>query len=141
MTSLSQSRRPLTSRTLPNSPSKSRVVSGSKRPRSPEHGEPHVQPILKRVCLAPTTVARDLQREKKAEREQREAEFRQKYTRAFPMWKFYFDTEKPLSVSQSSLRTRVVQLKAVSQRTIVQLLECPDAYVYCRKLWTFSTNL
>jgi len=112
MTSLFQSRRPLTSRLVPNSPGKTRVVSGTKRPRSPDRGEPLVHPVKKRV--RPNQVA-DLQKEKKAEREQMEAEFRDKYIRAFPMWKFYFDTEKTLSVSQSSLKSRVLQLGAVSQ--------------------------
>lgn len=114
MTSLFQSRRPLTSRPVPNSPGKTRV-SGSKRPRSPEHGEPHAHLTLKRVRPAQVPVARDSLKDKKSEREQREAEFRVKYIRAFPTWKFYFDTEKPLSVSQSTLRSRILQLGAVSQ--------------------------
>ena len=119
-----QSRRPLTSRTVPNSPGKTRVVSGSKRLRSPERGV-HAQPIMKRARLVPVA-ARDLQKERKAEREQREAEFRDKYTRAFPTWKFYFDTEKPLSVSQSSLKMRVVQLGAVSHCIIID---------FCNSSW------
>ena len=112
MTSVFQLRRPLSSRFVPNSPTKTRVVSSFKRPRSPEPGVSYDQPVLKRARPAPPPVARDLQR--RTEREQREAEFREKYTRAFPSWTFYFDTEKPLSVSQSSLRSGVLQLKAVS---------------------------
>jgi len=111
MTSLFQSRRPLTSRIVPNSPARTRVVSGIKRPRSPDHGGALAHPVTKRVR---SNLVAELQKEKMAEREQMEAEFRDKYTRAFPMWKFYFDTEKTLSVSQSSLKSRVLQLGAVS---------------------------
>ena len=129
MTSLPQSRRPLSSLIVLNSPTKTRVASGLKRPRSPEPRISHDQSVLKRARPAPPPVARDLLNEKRTEREQREAEFREKYTRAFSLWTFYFDTEKPLSVSQSSLRTRVLQLKAVSRGTVTQFLQFPDAYV------------
>jgi len=110
-------RRPLTTRTLPNSPNKAtRVISGTKRARSPELGGPSIQTV-KRARLAPVPAlpVKDPQKEKKTEREQKESEFRNKYTRAFPSWKFYFDTEKPLSVNESSLRSRVLSLGAVSQ--------------------------
>ena len=69
---------------------------------------------MKRARLARVAPVKDLQEEKKTEREQKEVEFREKYTRAFPTWKFYFDTEKPLSVNESSLRARVLSLGAVS---------------------------
>lgn len=121
MNSLFQSRRPLSSRALPNSPSKTRVISGAKRPRSPEKPENPPQSVFKRFRSTQGPVARDLQKERKTEREQRETEFREKYTRAFPTWRFYFDTEKPMSISQSSLRTRVLQLGAVSLDNMVIL--------------------
>lgn len=117
---LSHRRRPLTTRTLLNSPSNvTRTVSGSKRARSPENGEVQTHHVLKRVrpLEPPPSIvpSRDIRKEteRKMEREQKEAEFREKYSRAFPTWKFYFDTEKPLSISKSSLKSRVLSLGAV----------------------------
>jgi len=143
---LSHLRRPLSTRTLPNSPSKAtRIVSGSKRARSPEHGEAQGQRVLKRArVLAPPPVivpTRDLrkERERKTEREQQEAEFREKYTRAFPTWKFYFDTEKPLSISESSLKSRVLSLGSVCRAIFVPFDN--NSSLICRELSIFSIKM
>ncbi|OJA14498.1 hypothetical protein AZE42_04452 [Rhizopogon vesiculosus] len=123
------SRRPLSTRTLPlqvppsMSPSKPITRSSQlvKRPRSPdltgdltEH-----QSIVKRVRAAPAEAThgedhRDRDR-RRVERELQKADFRVKYTRAFPGWVFYFDLDllDPESASlRSSLAARVLHLKA-----------------------------
>ncbi|KAG6864876.1 hypothetical protein C0991_006643 [Blastosporella zonata] len=88
-------RRPLTSRhQLPTivSSVKPRTVSGNKRPRSPEpHADsPAHSQASKRVKA--DFAARDKAKEQKLlEREQQKAEFKDKYTRAFPTFTFYFD--------------------------------------------------
>ncbi|KAJ7078930.1 Dfp1/Him1, central region-domain-containing protein [Mycena belliarum] len=74
-------------------PLKSRSVSGSKRPRSPDQSL-EVQP--KRQKAVASTNGQDVDKEKArrhAEREQQRTEFKDKYRRAFPSWKFYFDTD------------------------------------------------
>ncbi|KAG5646309.1 hypothetical protein DXG03_003906 [Asterophora parasitica] len=99
-------RRPLANRSLQHphpstvSPLKHlRTASGSKRPRSPEpSADPSLShPTVKRVKAAVdpslASKARDAKaRERKhVEREQQKAEFKEKYTRAFPGFTFYFD--------------------------------------------------
>ncbi|KAF8972962.1 Dfp1/Him1, central region-domain-containing protein [Flammula alnicola] len=101
MATLFPPRRALGNRSLQNpsnlTPSKqTRTVSGSKRARSPDHGDTQVSPTLKRVRATAPPISRELQKDKErkqAEREQKEAEFRRKYTNAFPGWIFYLDSE------------------------------------------------
>lgn len=129
-------RRPLTNRTLFNSPIKqNRVLSGSKRPRSPEPAEAPTQPTTKRVRptgdapkpvvpkqAAPKAVAptRNLEKEKRqTEREQKEAEFRDKYKRAFPTWKFYFDPDGLSGHNVHRMKSRVEHLNGVCSLSIV----------------------
>ena len=104
-------RRPLTTRTLqnPTVPS-ARSASLSKRPRSPEaHPDPSAPRISsKRVkttapysTTAPAQVSasttrpstKDRKYAERAEREQQRAEFRDKYSRAFPTFTFCFDID------------------------------------------------
>jgi regulatory subunit for Cdc7p protein kinase len=119
-------RRPLSTRTLPlqvpptMSPFKQGVRSASlllKRPRSPD---PTADESVKRVRPAPTEATHGEDRKDKerrrVERESQKAEFRFKYTRAFPGWVFYFDLDlsDPESAAlRDSLTARVVHLKSV----------------------------
>ncbi|KAJ7502751.1 Dfp1/Him1, central region-domain-containing protein [Mycena galericulata] len=73
----------------------SRSVSGSKRPRSPDQSLDVVPKRLKAVASVPSHREKEVDKEKArrhAEREQQRIEFKEKYRRAFPSWKFYFDT-------------------------------------------------
>jgi hypothetical protein len=126
------SRRPLSTRTLPlqvpstMSPSKPAGLRSAsmliKRPRSPDPtGEfTEHQATVKRVRAAPAEATdgedhRDRER-RRVERELQKADFRVKYTRAFPGWVFYFDLDllDPESAAlRSSLAARVMHLKAV----------------------------
>ena len=111
-------RRPLVSRSLQGhsklSPTKQlRTSSTSKRPRSPEP-----QTTQKRVrsatikCTVPTT--RDLSKEQRiAEREQKEEEFRRKYSRSFPLWTFYLDIDNIDPSLVQSFKSRLRHLGAV----------------------------
>ncbi|KAF9502036.1 hypothetical protein BDN71DRAFT_1460637 [Pleurotus eryngii] len=69
-------------------------VGSAKRARSPE---PHPAKATKRIRplaqAATTAVAEEGKGRKKVEREQQKAEFREKYTKAFPSWVFYFDPD------------------------------------------------
>ncbi|TFK44599.1 Dfp1/Him1, central region-domain-containing protein [Crucibulum laeve] len=92
--------RPQTTTSVPAAINSSRSVSASfKRPRSPDHVEPSApRPISKRprssVSSQVACATRDVGKERRhAEREQQNAEFKEKYTRAFPSWTFYFDSE------------------------------------------------
>ncbi|GLB37228.1 putative zinc finger in DBF-like proteins [Lyophyllum shimeji] len=116
-------RRPLATRSLQASstlsPLKShRTVSASKRPRSPEPPvDPSTsQPTTKRVKAldpSPASKARDQLRERKhLEREQQKAEFKEKYTRAFPAFTFYFDELNIGSVALDAYEERIEQLGA-----------------------------
>lgn len=107
-----------------------RQSSSTKRAHSPEPTEGHGQSI-KRVRAAPDSVratpqeqkrrdGKDARPETKEERDRqralRESEFRDKYTRAFPGWTFYFDLDAhqpELAALRSKLERRVTQLGAV----------------------------
>jgi regulatory subunit for Cdc7p protein kinase len=126
-------RRPLTSRPIQTpiaiSPFKTsaRVVSSTaKRARSPEPAGDAgiIQTTVKRARAIPPSpinhVAREEDRKekdrRKAERDAQKAEFRLKYTRAFPTWVFYFDLDAldPESTSnRDTLEAQVVQLGGV----------------------------
>ncbi|RDB25382.1 Hsk1-interacting molecule 1 [Hypsizygus marmoreus] len=114
-------RRPLADRSLQRpsvlSPSKPfRAVSASKRPRSPDPAaDPTAShPVSKRVKAAapsPASVIRDKNKERKqAEREQQKAEFKEKYTRAFPGFTFYFEEGAVGHVAQESYEEMIEQL-------------------------------
>ncbi|KAL0956061.1 hypothetical protein HGRIS_002230 [Hohenbuehelia grisea] len=104
-------RRPLATRTalLPQclSPMKqTRTVSGSKRERSPDPSNDLAPKTLKRVKATTTTLGnQEEDRERKrVEREQARLEFKEKYSKAFPKFKFYFDTDTIESASLLALR-------------------------------------
>lgn len=122
-----QFRRPLTSRTL--SPLKStRSVSGSKRAHSPD---PAADPVIsKRVRAAPSpttkqhneTRERDRQR-KQAERQlraEKNAEFKEKYRRAFPGWKFYFDSDT--IEPANAIAAKICEVKVKQLGGVIRLL-------------------
>lgn len=119
-------RRPLANRPLPLqvpsifSPLKSsRTVSGSsKRARSPDPIDASTSKRARAVAPAPSTLtaARDVAKERKqAEREQQKAEFKDKYCRAFPHFRFYFDLEniEPDRAATQDLEARIQQLGGV----------------------------
>lgn len=116
-------RRPLANRSIqPHglylSPTKQhRTVSGSKRPRSPDRQDVFSNLAAKRVRATqePSALApRDLQKERRnTVREQQEAEFKDKYTRAFPTWTFCFDSVDVSSSVVQSFKTKILHLGGV----------------------------
>lgn len=113
-TSLPQ-RRPLSSRFLqgpsqPSPPKQVRAVSGSKRPRSPDHGDaPHTKRV--RAITQDSATSRNINKERK--NAEREAEFKQKYTRAFPGWIFYLDSETLAKNVEHTFRAKILHLGGV----------------------------
>jgi regulatory subunit for Cdc7p protein kinase len=114
-------RRPLTNRPLQNPTTRS--ASLPKRPRSPDtHPDPFaLRPSSKRVKAAgPSPVnastrasaqatrpsTRDRKQAERSEREQQKAEFKEKYSRAFPTFTFCFDIDNvgPVDVLVSKIR-------------------------------------
>lgn len=121
-------RRPLTNRSVqgPSNPSPSkqtRTVSGSKRPLSPDHGDFHASSTVKRARSANTQEtptpqdSRGPEKGKKAseriEREQKAIEFKDKYSRAFPTFKFYFDYENVGPKDAVQLKSMILRLGGV----------------------------
>ncbi|KAG6878527.1 hypothetical protein C0993_004425 [Termitomyces sp. T159_Od127] len=114
-------RRPLTSRhahqipTIVSSTKPQRTVSGNKRARSPEplaDSSVLLQSSKRVKAVDPTpSLARDKARERKhIEREQQKAEFKEKYTRAFPSFTFYFDELNITSEEQDFLEESIEKL-------------------------------
>ncbi|KAJ7497153.1 Dfp1/Him1, central region-domain-containing protein [Mycena latifolia] len=95
-------------------PLKSRSVSGSKRPRSPDQSL-EVQPKRqKAVASAAGQREKEVDKEKArrhAEREQQRIEFKEKYRRAFPGWKFYFDTDNILPDNLSAVKLAQAKIR------------------------------
>lgn len=125
---LAHRRLPLGNRTLQNpsnpSPAKqSRVVSGSKRARSPDNAELQMHTVLKRVRAtanvtpSPTKVREQERVEEKtrriAERQQKAKEFKQKFTSAFPSWTFYIDSETIDHKVEQGFKARILLLGGV----------------------------
>ena len=125
-------RRPLGSRSLqtaanPSPASKQpRVVSGSKRARSPDHTEIQTPKAPKRVRLvvdplprpaaATSAKTREQLKDKQkrlTERLQREEEFKRKYRKDFPGWRFYIDSENLDSKLESQLKAKILRLGGV----------------------------
>lgn len=126
-------RRPLGTRSLQN-PSQlpttmsNRVASGSKRPRSPEHGETHARPSPKRVrattldnapqggTALPHRKNKDIKMiAKREERQEKADEFKRKYKKAFPGWIFYLDSESLSHQSVQTFKTQILHLGGVSK--------------------------
>ncbi|KAJ6557186.1 Dfp1/Him1, central region-domain-containing protein [Mycena sp. CBHHK59/15] len=92
----------------------SRSISGSKRPRSPDQSLDVLPKRLKAV--APTVAHREKETDKEkarrhAEREQQRIEFKEKYRRAFPGWKFYFDIDNIHPDNTSAVKLCQVKIK------------------------------
>ena len=112
-------RRPLASRSLQGhsnpSPAKQLRISStsSKRPRSPDQPEPHKR-VRSATVKSTVPATRDLTKEQRiAEREQKEEEFRRKYSRSFPLWTFYLDIDNIDHSLVQSFKSRLRHLGAV----------------------------
>ncbi|KAK7057308.1 DBF4-type domain-containing protein [Favolaschia claudopus] len=97
----------------------SRSVSGSKRPRSPDHILEVVPKRLKAVPAAAPTAHREKEGEKDkvrrhTEREQQRVEFRDKYRKAFPSWKFYFDVDNIVAENVASIKSSQVKIRQLN---------------------------
>lgn len=142
-------RRPLASRSLqttnPSPPSKQpRVVSGAKRARSPDHTENQTHTAPKRVrstvepvprpTASASAKAREHAKDKQnrlTERLQREEEFKRKYKKDFPGWRFYIDSENLDSKLESQFKTKILRLGGVCNfPSLVQypLRKSPSVY-------------
>jgi hypothetical protein len=144
-------RRPLANRPLAHnvSPSRSKlscIFSGAKRPRSPERAENIAShPSAKRVKASNsaaghlhasnTSVPRDVTKERN--RLEREAEFREKYTRAFPGWTFYFEEGRMASQLQERLEDAIEQLGGV--RLVALLTHCENITIPSLSVWPNSS--
>ncbi|KAF9264218.1 hypothetical protein L218DRAFT_863434 [Marasmius fiardii PR-910] len=98
---------------MPLSPSKPRVPSGTKRARSPGVGaeEQSSRAFLKRA--RPTVATPTSQKNKLHEKKYKEAEWREKYIRAMPDWKFHFDmTDITDEVLVNKLKRRIRELNS-----------------------------
>ena len=112
-------RRPLASRSLQGhsnpSPAKQLRISSisSKRPRSPDLPEPHKR-VRSATVKSTVPATRDITKEQRiAEREQKEEEFRRKYSRSFPLWTFYLDLDNIDPSLVQSFKSRLRHLGAV----------------------------
>lgn len=117
----------------------SRSVSGSKRPRSPDQ---LLEVVPKRLKAAPGAVReKEVDKDKArraAEREQQRLEFREKYSKAFPSWKFYFDLDniRPENVSAVKLaQAKIRQLNGVCVSVILSLSTHPTLPDYRKFLF------
>ncbi|KAG6813666.1 hypothetical protein H0H92_008903 [Tricholoma furcatifolium] len=136
-------RRPLSSRshqlpTVAPVVKPQRIVSGNKRSRSPD---PYTETSThshnsKRVKTAdPPTVLRDKTRERKErEREQQKAEFKEKYTKAFPGFVFYFDELSISPEDQDSYEEAIERL----QGKIVKFLDKSVSYIISNRPEAFQ---
>ncbi|KAH9485303.1 Hsk1-interacting molecule 1 [Psilocybe cubensis] len=115
-------RRPLANRSVqgtsnPSPIKQTRSVSGSKRPHSPDRGDSNANPIAKRVRGTATneptashesraTEKTKREKEKAAQRMEMDLEFKDKYSRAFPGFRFYFDAEN-ITTSTANLKAMI----------------------------------
>ncbi len=95
-----------------------RKVPPSKRARSPEPGGDAQGCSAKRPKAIAEPVAastRDEQKraEKDKKRVERDNEFREKYSKAFPLWVFYFDLDTLVPAMKDKLGRRVTQMGSV----------------------------
>jgi hypothetical protein len=123
-------RPPLVQRSLPISV---QPASGStKRPRSPDANST----TAKRPRPSPSNAAmrkeeRKAKENRKAEREIQRADFRLKYTKAFPSWSFYFDSDH-LGVDHSLrelLESKISQLGGVRKSKFIHII-CLRSYLH-----------
>ncbi|KAJ7209526.1 Dfp1/Him1, central region-domain-containing protein [Mycena pura] len=93
-------------------PKHSNPVLGLKRPRSPDHALDAVSKRLKASATAHREKEIDKDKARRhAEREQQRMEFKEKYTRAFPGWKFYVDTDNIHPDNVSSVKLAQVKIR------------------------------
>ncbi|KAF8210085.1 Dfp1/Him1, central region-domain-containing protein [Mycena galopus ATCC 62051] len=92
-----------------------RTVSGSKRPRSPDHILEVVPKRLKAVPSASREKEVDKDKARRhALRDQQGIEFREKYSRAFPGWTFYFDLDNILPENVSSIKLAQAKIRQLN---------------------------
>ncbi|KAK0485655.1 Dfp1/Him1, central region-domain-containing protein [Armillaria novae-zelandiae] len=92
-----------------------RSISGIKRPRSPE-GDTAVEFKRQRAAGPDISTPKYKEKDRKhAERAQKDKEFRDKYSRAFPTFIFHFDLShlEPDTGLRKSLEARIVQLGGI----------------------------
>ncbi|KAK0455127.1 Dfp1/Him1, central region-domain-containing protein [Armillaria borealis] len=92
-----------------------RSVSGTKRPRSPE-GDAAVEFKRQRAVGPDISAPKYKEKERRhTERAQKDKEFKDKYSRAFPTFTFHFDVShlEPDTSLRKSLEARIVQLGGV----------------------------
>ena len=149
-------RRPLGSRSLqtaanPSPASKQpRVVSGSKRARSPDHTEIQTPKAPKRVRLvvdplprpaaATSAKTREQLKDKQkrlTERLQREEEFKRKYRKDFPGWRFYIDSENLDSKLESQLKAKILRLGGVCNCPFFWPISTEEAALRVQKVHEF----
>ncbi|TCD62599.1 hypothetical protein EIP91_006645 [Steccherinum ochraceum] len=93
-------------------------TSSIKRAHSPEPREDVYSHPSKRAKPATAAAAASTSKEepsRKSKSESRlakEAEFRDKYTRAFPKWKFYFDIDDVNAAKRDDLKSRILEMGA-----------------------------
>ncbi len=92
----------------------SRSASGTKRPRSPDNE--HLPESHKRRAVDNDTPAARQERDRRlSERLQKDAEWKHKYTRAFPTFHFHFDAEN-VDTDPATLHPLILRLGGVGPR-------------------------
>ncbi|KAJ3556174.1 hypothetical protein NM688_g2173 [Phlebia brevispora] len=89
-----------------------RKIPSAKRAHSPEPQADAQGNISKRAKAAPEAATTTTVLDRKARRVEKEQEFRDKYSRAFPNWVFYFDLDTVPSTVKDTLGKRVAQMGA-----------------------------
>lgn len=91
----------------------------AKRARSPEpSAEGHAQSVKRAKAVEATNsttaiVREEARRKKEAEKRERELDWREKYTRAFPKWRFYLDLGESHATSRDEFEAQINELGAV----------------------------
>ncbi|KAJ7647471.1 hypothetical protein FB45DRAFT_893546 [Roridomyces roridus] len=88
-----------------------RAVSGTKRPRSPDNTLEILPKRLKAAPAGPVKEGDNDKARRHAEREQQRVEFKDKYRRAFPSWKFYFDLDNIHAENASSVKVAQTKIR------------------------------
>ncbi|KAJ7262308.1 Dfp1/Him1, central region-domain-containing protein [Mycena haematopus] len=93
----------------------SRSVSGAKRPRSPDQ---ILEVVPKRLKAVPPTASASHRekedKDKRREHHQQRVEFRDKYRKAFPSWKFYFDVDNILPENVSAIKLAQAKVRQLN---------------------------
>ena len=94
-----------------------RKASSAKRAHSPELLVENGQGNSSKRAKATPDAAASVQ-DRKSRRVEREQEFRDKYSRAFPTWTFYFDVDCVTPAEKDVLVKRVTNMGAVSSYVV-----------------------